>query len=56
MKILVVEDDADARLGFQVLLKANRYDIFLAADGMSAVSEARRHLSLIHISEPTRPY
>jgi DNA-binding response OmpR family regulator len=42
-KILVVEDDADVRLGYQVLLKANYYDTFLAADGVSAVSEARAH-------------
>jgi DNA-binding response OmpR family regulator len=42
-KILVVEDDADVRLGYNVLLKANRYDTFFAADGNSAVSEARKH-------------
>jgi DNA-binding response OmpR family regulator len=42
-KILVVEDDADVRLGYQVLLKANHYDVFLAADSVSAVSEARLH-------------
>lgn len=43
-RILVVEDDADVRLGFHVLLKANQYDTFFAADGVSAVSEARNHL------------
>lgn len=42
-KILIVDDDADVRLGFHVLLKANDYDIFLAVDGMSAMSEARIH-------------
>jgi DNA-binding response OmpR family regulator len=42
-KILVVEDDADVRLGYNVLLKANGYDMFFAADGSSAVSEARTH-------------
>jgi DNA-binding response OmpR family regulator len=41
-KILVVEDDADVRLGYQVLLKANHYDPFFAVDGLSAVSEARK--------------
>jgi CheY-like chemotaxis protein len=41
-KILVVEDDADVRLGYQVLLKANHYDTFFAADSTSAVSEARK--------------
>jgi DNA-binding response OmpR family regulator len=41
-KILIVEDDADVRLGYHVLLKANQYDTFFAADGVSAVSEARK--------------
>jgi DNA-binding response OmpR family regulator len=42
-KILIVEDDADVRLGFRILLKANHYETFFAADSMSAVSEARKH-------------
>jgi two-component system KDP operon response regulator KdpE len=42
-KILVVEDDADVRLGYRVLLKANHYDTFFAADSLSAISEARKH-------------
>jgi DNA-binding response OmpR family regulator len=42
-KVLIVEDDADVRLGYQVLLKANHYDTFFAADSSSAVSEARKH-------------
>ena len=41
-KILVVEDDADVRLGYHVLLKANHYDTFFAADAMTAVTEARK--------------
>jgi len=41
--ILVVEDDADVRLGYGVLLKANNYETVFAADSSSAVSEARRH-------------
>jgi DNA-binding response OmpR family regulator len=41
-KILVVEDDADVRLGYHVLLKANHYDTFLAVDGVSTISEARK--------------
>ena len=40
---MIVEDDADVRLGYHVLLKANHYDTFFAADGVSAVSEARKH-------------
>jgi DNA-binding response OmpR family regulator len=41
-KILIVEDDADVRLGYQVLLKAHHYDTCFAADSLSAVSEARK--------------
>jgi DNA-binding response OmpR family regulator len=43
-KVLVVEDDGDVRLGYHVLLKANHYDAFFAADSSSAVSEARKHM------------
>ena len=47
-KILVVEDDADVRLGYRVLLKAHDYDTFFAADSVAAVSEARKqHPDLI---------
>ena len=42
-KILIVEDDADVRLGYNVLLKANHYDTFFAADSLAAGSEARKH-------------
>jgi DNA-binding response OmpR family regulator len=42
-KVLIVEDDPDVRLGYHVLLKANHYDTFFAADSLSAVSEARKH-------------
>jgi DNA-binding response OmpR family regulator len=41
-KLLVVEDDADVRLGYHLLLKAHHYDTFFATDAMSAVSEARK--------------
>ena len=41
-KILVVEDDADVRLGYHILLKANNYDTCFAADSLAAVSEARK--------------
>jgi CheY-like chemotaxis protein len=43
-KILIVEDDADVRLGYQVLLRANSYDTFFAADSISAISEARKQM------------
>ncbi|MEO8200624.1 MAG: response regulator [Gemmatimonadota bacterium] len=42
-KILIVEDDADVRLGYQVLLKANNYDTCFAGDSTAAVREARKH-------------
>jgi DNA-binding response OmpR family regulator len=42
-KILIVEDDADVRLGYQILLKANHYDTCFAGDSSSAISEARKH-------------
>ncbi len=41
-KILIVEDDADVRLGYHVLFKAHHYDTCFAADGFSAVGEARK--------------
>jgi DNA-binding response OmpR family regulator len=39
-KILVVEDDCDVRLGYQVLLQANHYDTFFAADAATAMNQA----------------
>ena len=42
-KILVVEDDADMRLGYHVLLRAHHYDTFFAAEGFAAVSEGLKH-------------
>lgn len=41
-KILIIEDDADVRLGYNVLLRANHYDTFFAADAMGAIVEARK--------------
>jgi chemosensory pili system protein ChpA (sensor histidine kinase/response regulator) len=42
-KILVVEDDADVRLGYQILLKAHNYLTVFAGDSMAAISETRKH-------------
>jgi two-component system KDP operon response regulator KdpE len=42
-KILIVEDDADVSLGYQILLRAHQYDTILAADSSAAVSEAHKH-------------
>jgi DNA-binding response OmpR family regulator len=43
-KILIVEDDPDVRLGMQVRLKANHYDTFFAADAVSSMGEALKHM------------
>jgi two-component system KDP operon response regulator KdpE len=42
-KILIVEDDADVRMGLHVRLKTNNYEIFFAVDGFSTLTEARKH-------------
>jgi CheY-like chemotaxis protein len=42
-KILIVEDDADVRLGYHVLLRANGYDTFFAPDSVAAISESNKH-------------
>ena len=41
-KILVVEDDADVRLGYRILLKAHNYATIFAVDSMCAMSETRK--------------
>ena len=54
-KILVVEDDRDLRLGYQILLQANHYDTFFAADALTAVNEARKRqpdLIILDLSLP----
>jgi DNA-binding response OmpR family regulator len=43
-KILVVDDDADVRLGLQVRLSANNYQVIFAADGVASIAEARKHM------------
>jgi DNA-binding response OmpR family regulator len=40
-KLLIIEDDADVRLGYRVLLSAHGYDTCFAVDAMSAISVAR---------------
>jgi two-component system KDP operon response regulator KdpE len=42
-KILIVEDDPDMRMGLHLRLQANHYDTCFAADGLSAMTEARQH-------------
>jgi DNA-binding response OmpR family regulator len=41
--ILVVEDDPEVRLGYHILLKANRYKTLIAIDSAAAISQARDH-------------
>jgi DNA-binding response OmpR family regulator len=43
-KILVVDDDPDIRLGLQLRLTANHYDVIFAADGVASIAEARKHM------------
>jgi DNA-binding response OmpR family regulator len=42
--ILIVDDDPDVRLGLNMRLKANHYDVIFAADGMTSIAEARKHM------------
>ena len=42
-KILVVDDGPDVCLGLQVRLNANHYDVVCAGDGVTSISEARKH-------------
>jgi DNA-binding response OmpR family regulator len=42
-KILVVDDDPEMRLGLQLRLTANHYDVIFAADGVASIAEARKH-------------
>jgi two-component system KDP operon response regulator KdpE len=42
-KILIIDDDADARQGYHVRLAANSYDTFFANDGLASVSQAQKH-------------
>jgi two-component system KDP operon response regulator KdpE len=43
-KIMVIDDDPDVRLGLQLRLKANHYDVVFAVDGLASIVEARRHM------------
>jgi CheY-like chemotaxis protein len=43
-KILIVDDDPDVRLAMHVRLKSAGYETLFAADALSSVAEARKHL------------
>lgn len=54
-KILIIDDDADIRLGLNARLKASGYDTAFAEDGVTALSIARREkpdLILLDIGLP----
>jgi DNA-binding response OmpR family regulator len=55
-KILIVEDDADVRLGYQVLLNAHNYQTFFAADCSAALRELSTHLPDLIILDLGLPY
>jgi DNA-binding response OmpR family regulator len=50
-KIVVVDDDPDVRLALQVCLNANPYDVVCAGDGVTSISEARKHMSDLMIPD-----
>ena len=41
-KILIVDDDADIRLGLSVRLRASKYTTVFATDGVEAIAAAQR--------------
>jgi len=41
--ILVVDDDPEVRLSLQVRLKAARYEVIFAEDGVTSIAETRKH-------------
>jgi len=57
-KILIVEDDADIRRAYQVLLTAHHYDTFVASDEFSTLTEAKTHkpdLIVLDLGLPAGP-
>src|ERR1700730_3088676 len=56
--VLIVDDLFYVRFGHHVLLTANHYDTFFAADALSAVKEARTHnpdLIILDLGLPSAP-
>jgi CheY-like chemotaxis protein len=43
-KVLVVDDDPEMRLALSIRLRANNYEVCIAVDGVSAISEARKQM------------
>jgi DNA-binding response OmpR family regulator len=42
--ILIVDDDPDVRLGLNLRLKANHYEVVFAADGVGTIAATRKHM------------
>ena len=42
-KLLIVDDDPEMRLALGIRLRANGYEVVSAVDGISAITEARKH-------------
>ncbi|MGA2744268.1 MAG: response regulator [Candidatus Sulfotelmatobacter sp.] len=56
--ILIVDDDPDIRLGYQVLLTAHHYDTLFACDAFSTLTEAATHkpdLIILDLGLPALP-
>jgi twitching motility two-component system response regulator PilH len=41
--ILIVDDDPDVRLGLQIRLRANHYEVIFAEDGTAGIAAAVKH-------------
>ena len=57
-KILIVDDDADIRRGYQVLLAAHDYDTLVASDASSSLAAADAHkpdLIILDLGLPAVP-
>ena len=54
-KVLIVEDEQSISSFISMILTANGYDTIIVNTGEEALTMISSHLSLIHISEPTRP-
>ena len=58
--ILIIEDDEDIRESVKILLENEGFHVIEADNGMDGLHQISEDtdlvLSLIHISEPTRPY
>jgi two-component system, OmpR family, KDP operon response regulator KdpE len=57
-KILIVDDDADIRRGYQVILTAHHYDTFVASDASSSLAAADAHkpdLIILDLGLPAGP-